>query len=65
MDADVILADEPTGALDTKNTNDLMDLLEALNSSGVTIIIVTHNMAVAERCPTAYTIVDGRIDRIR
>lgn len=65
MNADVILADEPTGALDTKNTKALMDLLEELNSSGVTIIIVTHNVAVAERCPTAYTIVDGRINRIR
>lgn len=65
MEADILLADEPTGALDTENTNALMDILADLNKKGLTVIIVTHNAAVAERCPTVYSIVDGVLSRIR
>ena len=65
MDADILLADEPTGALDTENTSALVDILADLNQKGLTVIIVTHNAAVAERCPTVYSIVDGVLSRIR
>ncbi len=59
QNAKLLLADEPTGALDTGNTEALMDLLEKLNASGLAIIVVTHNMAVARRAPISYRIVDG------
>ena len=48
MDAEVIVADEPTGALDLSNTESLMDLLERLNKQGITVIIVTHDPYVAK-----------------
>ena len=60
-DAKLLLADEPTGALDSGNASALMDLFERLNAGGLTIITVTHNMAVAERAATSYSIVDGVI----
>ena len=63
MDAKVIIADEPTGALDSENTDSLMDLLLELNRQGITIIIVSHDPKVAMRCPIRYRIEDGRIGR--
>ena len=59
MDAEVIVADEPTGALDLSNTESLMDLLERLNKQGITVIIVTHDPYVANRCTMEYVIEDG------
>lgn len=61
MDAEVIVADEPTGALDLANTESLMDLLERLNKQGITIIIVTHDPYVANRCTVEYVIEDGKL----
>lgn len=58
---DIILADEPTGALDTGTSGDVMSLFEELNTLGKTIIIVTHNPEIAERCHKIYTLVDGVI----
>lgn len=46
----VILADEPTGSLDTKNRDEILAILNQLNASGKTIIIVTHDNKVAESC---------------
>ena len=46
----IILADEPTGNLDEKNTDNVMDILKKLNKQGKTIIIVTHNEKVAQTC---------------
>ena len=63
--ADILLEDEPIGALDTENTNALTDILANLNKKGLTIIIVAHNAAVAERCPTVYSIVDEILSGIR
>ena len=60
-DPDLILADEPTGALDTETSGDVMSLFEELNTVGKTIIIVTHNPEIAERCHKIYTLVDGVI----
>jgi len=46
--ADIILADEPTGALDSTTGEELMELLQEINESGKTLILVTHNEKVAE-----------------
>ena len=58
---EIILADEPTGALDNKNSEMIMDILETLNRNGKTIIIITHEQYIAERCKNIITISDGRI----
>lgn len=63
MDAEVIVADEPTGALDLSNTESLMDLLERLNKQGITVIIVTHDPYVANQCTMEYVIEDGKLSK--
>ncbi len=60
-DPDIILADEPTGALDTKNKTEIIRVLKRLNEKGKTIIIVTHDQKVASSCDKIYTIEDGRL----
>lgn len=57
----VVLADEPTGALDTKTSDQIMDLLQETNAAGVTMVIVTHEPDVAARCPRLVRIRDGQI----
>lgn len=57
----LLLADEPTGALDTKTSDDIMRLLKRLNEQGTTIVIITHDMEVASRCDRKIVIEDGRI----
>lgn len=57
----MILADEPTGNLDRKTGEDIMDLLQEINREGKTMIIVTHDMEVAKRCHRIIEIVDGKI----
>ena len=57
----IILADEPTGALDTKTGEDILALFKKLNQEGRTIIIVTHDLKVAEHCPREIYIRDGKI----
>ncbi len=59
--ADIILADEPTGALDKKTGIELMETLKELNRDGKTIIIVTHDPNVAGYADIVITISDGRI----
>lgn len=61
MNAKLILADEPTGALDTNNTERLMELLTKINRQNVTIVIVTHDQSVAECCQKIYRLVDGEL----
>ncbi len=58
---DLILADEPTGSLDSTNTEAIMDLFFSLNKQGKTIIIVTHDKELAEKCHRIIEISDGRI----
>jgi putative ABC transport system ATP-binding protein len=58
----ILLADEPTGALDTKTSQEIMGLFEKLHEEGNTIIMVTHEPEVAERAHRIITIRDGRIE---
>jgi putative ABC transport system ATP-binding protein len=57
----LILADEPTGNLDSKNGEEVMNLLEKLNNDGTTIIMVTHSSAYAERATRIVNLFDGYI----
>lgn len=57
----LILADEPTGALDTKTSEEIMSVFKKLNAEGRTIIIVTHDPRVAEQCGRVIEISDGEI----
>jgi putative ABC transport system ATP-binding protein len=57
----VILADEPTGNLDSSNGNEVMRLLENLNNNGTTIIMVTHSPAYAECSNRIIRLFDGQI----
>ncbi|WP_255949010.1 ABC transporter ATP-binding protein [Streptomyces odontomachi] len=60
----LLLADEPTGALDTASGEDVRDLLTALHADGQTIVLVTHDLSLAEACATrTVELVDGRIVR--
>lgn len=60
----LLLADEPTGALDSKTSSQLIDLLFALNKQGLTIILVTHNKEIAQRIGNIYEIMDGKIKKV-
>lgn len=60
-DPSVILADEPTGALDSKTAQEIMELLCTLNRQGRTVIIVTHDKSIAARCGRVIEISDGTI----
>ncbi len=58
-DPSIILADEPTGNVDTKSGENIMNILEEINQKGETIIVVTHNMAIAQRAKRVLRIQDG------
>jgi macrolide transport system ATP-binding/permease protein len=60
-DAEVILADEPTGALDTGTSEELLELLEELHRSGRTVILITHDQQVAQRADRTIELRDGKI----
>lgn len=57
----IILADEPTGALDQETGKEVMDIFDELNKQGKTVIIVTHDMNVANRCKRIIRVIDGKI----
>ncbi len=60
-DPQIILADEPTGALDSKTASEIMDIFRKLNAEGKTVIIVTHDIGIANQCNRIIEISDGRI----
>jgi len=60
-DPAVILADEPTGALDTRSGLEVMDIFQRLNREGRTVVLVTHEQAIAEHARRVVNIRDGRI----
>ena len=57
----ILLCDEPTGALDSENSNKVFDLIADLNRDGLTVVVVTHEREIANRCPRRVRIVDGRV----
>jgi putative ABC transport system ATP-binding protein len=57
----LVLADEPTGALDSKTSHDIMNLLTELNQQGTTIVVVTHDATVAEQTKRVIHMEDGVI----
>ena len=61
----LLLADEPTGALDSKTTEDVLDLFDKLHKSGITIVLVTHEDEVANRAKKIARFKDGRIVELK
>ena len=58
---DLLLADEPTGALDTKSGNQIMDIFRQLSSDGMTIVMITHEPSIADCADKTYRILDGEL----
>ena len=58
---DMLLADEPTGALDTKAGNQIMDIFRQLSNEGMTIIMITHEYSIAQCADKIYRILDGEL----
>jgi putative ABC transport system ATP-binding protein len=57
----LLLADEPTGALDSKSTQDLLDLFDQINAAGRTVVVITHEQDVGERAKRIIRMRDGKI----
>jgi ABC-type lipoprotein export system ATPase subunit len=60
---DIVLADEPTGALDSKTGAQVIDLLKELNAEGRTIILITHDLEIAASAPRRVFLRDGKVER--
>jgi cell division transport system ATP-binding protein len=58
----LVLADEPTGNLDSKTSDAIVELIEELNESGTTIVVITHNAEIAEHFPRSVGLRDGQIE---
>lgn len=58
----MLLADEPTGALDSTSGRQVMEMFRELNESGVTVVMITHDRDIASNAKTVYMIRDGRLD---
>ena len=62
MQPSILLADEPTGNLDSKSGLEIIELLENLNRQGVTLMVITHDQHIGDRAKRRIRIVDGRIE---
>jgi putative ABC transport system ATP-binding protein len=60
----LLLADEPTGALDSRTTHDVLNLFDELHAQGITIVLVTHEDDVAARAQTVIHFHDGKVERV-
>jgi putative ABC transport system ATP-binding protein len=58
----IMLADEPTGNLDTKSSDAIVELIEELNAAGATIVVITHNLEIAERFQRIIALRDGQVE---
>jgi putative ABC transport system ATP-binding protein len=63
MDPAVLLADEPTGNLDRASAGEVMELIERMNARGLTLVVVTHDPAIAERAKRVVRMDDGELVR--
>ncbi len=61
LDPKLLLADEPTGNLDTTSGRHVLEILEQMNAAGLTLIVVTHDPAVARRARRILVLKDGRV----
>lgn len=61
---EIILADEPTGALDSKTGYEVMDLLQELNKEGQTIILITHDINIANKAKRILKMMDGKLEEV-
>ena len=59
----VLLADEPTGNLDSASGRQVMEVIEHMNAEGLTLVVVTHDPAIASRAKRVVVMADGRIER--
>jgi putative ABC transport system ATP-binding protein len=58
----IVLADEPTGNLDSTTGQEILDVFESLHDGGTTIVLITHDGAVAAHAPRVVALRDGRVD---
>ena len=63
-DPDILLADEPTGNLDSKTGEEILGLFSELHAEGRTVVMVTHEQEVAEHCEVIVRILDGKVERV-
>lgn len=64
MNPSILLADEPTGNLDSRSGLDVIELLESFNHQGITLLVVTHDLNLGSRAPRKLQIVDGKISEV-
>ena len=60
-DPEIILADEPTGALDSRTSREVLDFLQKLNDEGNTIVLITHDNSIAQEAKRVVRVADGKI----
>ena len=61
---DIIIADEPTGALDSKTSEEIIEIFNKLNKEGITIILITHDINVAKKAKRIVKIFDGQLKEV-